>query len=321
MDLDVLQGRSDRGGFGCVALFRDSLHRLFVNLRHGVTLQLSFKGRLNGIQRRVQTSMDRASDRTRGIRVLMKVEKRRAAPGFHGPVEVKKRDGFKRLQKRDAARSPADLNQAGFLQLRHDVPDDPDAESGFFYFGEETGNVVALSITHGAMAVSAASKNPERALMVYDLLRNDEECYRLLCYGIEGVSYEINDEGLRTTPEGYNSDTDNINGMTNWWWGRNDDLEIRDATRNWDAIDKLYSEYDSLKIDYPYGQFVPEVDDIQSKIDNINEVYTNYTKQISYGKYQGTAEEIVAEMQSALKQAGIEEVTAALQEQFDALYK
>ena len=54
----------------------------------------------------------------------MKVEKRRAAPGFHGPVEVKKRDGFKRLQKRDAARSPADLNQAGFLQLRHDVPDD-----------------------------------------------------------------------------------------------------------------------------------------------------------------------------------------------------
>ena len=199
--------------------------------------------------------------------------------------------------------------------------DDPDAESGFFYFGEETGNVVALSITHGAMAVSAASKNPERALMVYDLLRNDEECYRLLCYGIEGVSYEINDEGFRTTPEGYNSDTDNINGMTNWWWGRNDDLEIRDATRNWDAIDKLYSEYDSLKIDYPYGQFVPEVDDIQSKIDNINEVYTNYTKQISYGKYQGTAEEIVAEMQAALKQAGIEEVTAALQEQFDALYK
>lgn len=138
---------------------------------------------------------------------------------------------------------------------------------------------------------------------------------------LKAYPYEINDEGLRTTPEGYNSDTDNINGMTNWWWGRNDDLEIRDATRNWDAIDKLYSEYDSLKIDYPYGQFVPEVDDIQSKIDNINEVYTNYTKQISYGKYQGTAEEIVAEMQSALKQAGIEEVTAALQEQFDALYK
>lgn len=199
--------------------------------------------------------------------------------------------------------------------------DDPDAESGFFYFGKETQNVVALSITHGAMAVSAASENPERALMVYDLLRNDPECYNLFCYGIQGVSYDLNEEGLRVEPEGYNQDTDNVNGTTNYWWGRNDDLEIRDSTRNWDAIDALYAEYDSLKIDYPYGQFVPEVDDIQAKIQNVNEVYTNYTKQISFGKYNGTAEDIVAEMQAALKQAGIEDVTAALQAQFDALYK
>lgn len=199
--------------------------------------------------------------------------------------------------------------------------DDPNAEVGFFYFGEETGNVVALSITHGAMAVSAASANPERALMVYDLLRNDPECYKLFNYGIEGISYAVNDEGLRVTPEGYNADSDNINGMTNWWWGRNDDLEIKDATRNWEAIDALYEEYDGIKIDYPYGQFIPNVDDIQAKIDNCNEVYTNYTKQISYGKFQGTAEEIVAEMQEALKQAGIEEVTAELQAQFDELYK
>jgi hypothetical protein len=199
--------------------------------------------------------------------------------------------------------------------------DDEKAESGFFYFGEETDNVVALSITHGAMAVSAASENPERALMVYDLIRNDPECYKLFNYGIEGVSYEINDEGLRTTPEGYDSSTDNINGMTNYWWGRNDDIEIRDASRNWDKIDELYAKYDKVKIDYPYGQFVPDVDSIQAKIDNCNEVYTNYMKQISFGKYQGTAEEIVAEMQDALAQAGIADVAAELQTQMDALYK
>ncbi len=199
--------------------------------------------------------------------------------------------------------------------------DDPDAAAGFFYFGEETGNVIALSITHGAMAVSAASENPERALMVYDLLRNDPECYRLLNYGIEGISYVIDENGYRANPEGYNSDTDNINGMTAWWWGRNDNLEIKDSTKNWEAIDELYAVYDSKKIDYPYGQFVPEVDDIQAQIQNINEQYNNYMKQISYGKYTGTAEEIVAEMQAAMKQAGIEEVTAALQAQFDVLYK
>lgn len=199
--------------------------------------------------------------------------------------------------------------------------DDPNAETGFFYFGQETGNVTALSITHGAMAVSAGSKNPERALMVYDLLRNDPECYKLFVYGIEGVSYEINSDGMRTIPEGYNSDTDNIGGTTNYWWGRNDDIEIKDANLNWDEIDKLYAEYDKIKIEYPYGQFVAEVDNIRSQINNINEITTNYLKQISFGKYSGTAEDIVAEYQAALKSAGIDEVTAELQRQFDALYK
>ena len=98
-------------------------------------------------------------------------------------------------------------------------------------------------------------------------------------------------------------------------------MEIRDATRAWDKIDALYNEYDSIKIDYPYGQFVPEVDDIQAKINNVNETYVNYMKQIAFGKYSGSAEDIVAEMQAALKQAGIEDVTAELQAQFDALYK
>lgn len=193
------------------------------------------------------------------------------------------------------------------------------AETGFFYFGEETDNVVALSITHGAMAVSAASKNPERALMVYDLLRNDPDCYKLFNYGIQGVQWDLDENGMRVQPESFVKETDEL--TLNYWWGRNDDLEIKDATRDWNVIDALYSKYDSIKIDYPYGQFVPEVDNIQSYINNINEVHNNYMKQIAFGKYTGTAEEIVAEYQAALKDAGFDTVMGELQNQFDALYK
>ena len=198
---------------------------------------------------------------------------------------------------------------------------DPDAEVGFFYFGEESKNVVALNITHGAMAVSAGSKNPEKALMVYDLIRNDPDCYKLFNYGIQGVSWDVNEEGLRITPEGYNSDTDNINGVTNYWWGRNDDLEIKDARLNWDAIDKLYAEYDAIKIPYQYGKFVPNVDELRSTIDQINEIYENYMKQISYGQFSGSAEDIVAEFQAALSAAGVDKVTEELQRQLDEVYK
>lgn len=199
--------------------------------------------------------------------------------------------------------------------------ENPDASVGFFYFGEEAKNVVSLNITHGAMAISAGSKNPERALMVYDLLRNDEQCYRLFNYGIEGVSYEITEDGLRSTPEGYDPDTQNINGMTNYWWGRNDALEVLDSRKNWDAINALYKEYDGIKIDYPYGQFIPEMDNIQSMVNNIQAVYDENMKLISYGKFQGTPEEAVAKLQADLKAAGIEEVTAELQSQIDAMYK
>lgn len=197
---------------------------------------------------------------------------------------------------------------------------DEDAETGFFYFGEEQQNVVELSITHGAMAVSAASENPERALMVYDLLRNDPECYMLFTTGEEGVSYVVTEDGMMNTPEGYNADTQNINGMTNFWWGRNDDIRLKSADRDWDKIDALYAEYDSIKIAYPYGQFVVNTDNIQSYIANINEIHTNYMKQIAYGKYSGTAEEIVAEYQQALKDAGIDIVTEELQRQIDEVY-
>ena len=193
------------------------------------------------------------------------------------------------------------------------------AEVGFFYFGQETKNIVALSITHGSMAVSAASRNPERALMVYDLIRNDPECYELFNYGQKGVQWDTNADGLRIQPDSYDDATQSF--VTNFWWGRNDDIEIKDATLDWDAIDELYAEYDGIKINYPYGQFVPNVDSIQSAINNINEIHGNYMKQISFGKYKGSAEDIVAEYQAALVSAGIDIVTEELQRQFDELYK
>lgn len=123
---------------------------------------------------------------------------------------------------------------------------------------------------------------------------------------------------MKYTPDTYDQATQEI--QTNFWWGRNDDLELKDATKNWDAIDKLYAEYDSLKIDYPYGQFIPDVDDIQGKIDNVSSVQEEYMKQISFGLYNGSAEDIVAEYQAALEKAGINDVTAAIQEQISATY-
>lgn len=196
----------------------------------------------------------------------------------------------------------------------------PGSDVGFFWFGEETGNLVALNITHGAMAISAASKNPERALMVADYLRNNEEVYHLICYGREGEQYVYDEAtGTRQQPEGY---TDEGKGIAfNYWWGRNDDLEIPDGKRDLVSYEALCAEYDKVKIDYPYGKLVPDLSAIQSNINNINEIHDNYMKKISYGKYDGSAEDIVAEYRAALQSAGFETVLEELQKQVDAVYK
>ena len=197
--------------------------------------------------------------------------------------------------------------------------DDPDADVGFYYWGKEAGYVTRDLVTHGVAAVSAASENPERTLMVYDLLRNDADCYNLFNYGLKDRTYAIDENGMRYQPDTFDNDKDSIS--TNWWWGRNDDLEIPSAAMNWDAINALYDEYNAIAVMYPYEAFVFDNTNVQSYINQCNEIYNTYMKYICFGQYDKTPEEIVAEFQDALRSAGVDEVTAELQAQIDATYK
>ena len=38
------------------------------------------------------------------------------------------------------------------------------------------------------MAIASTSKNPERALMLYDLITSDQEVFNAFFYGVEGVN-------------------------------------------------------------------------------------------------------------------------------------
>ena len=89
---------------------------------------------------------------------------------------------------------------------------------------------------------------------------------------------------------------------------------------NWDEINALYAEYDQIAVMYPYEAFVFDNSMVQSYINQCNEIYNTYMKYICFGQYSGTAEEIVAEFQNALRAAGVDEVTAELQAQINATY-
>lgn len=192
----------------------------------------------------------------------------------------------------------------------------PGSEAKMFSFSEPSKNLVKTSITHGACAIGANSEHAERALMVYDLLRNDEQIYRLYNYGIEGTDYLVTADGKLARPEGWDSSLDYLG--TNFWAGRNDALELSDSTW-YEGKDAIYADYDSYAIDYPYGKLVFDTTNVSTQIAAMADVCANYIPRIAFGKVEDP-KAIVAEFRDQLKAAGYDDVLKEIQTQLNAAY-
>lgn len=190
----------------------------------------------------------------------------------------------------------------------------PGSDVKMYYWGQENDNVQTPLKTHGAAAISANSKHPERALMVYDLLRNDEECYRYINYGIEGTDYIIQEDGKLSHPEGWDQATDALE--SNFWCGRNDDLELTDATW-WDGTSQMIADYDKIAFDYPFEALIVDKSAIESQLAALTNVLSEYIPQLAWGKFDDPRAAI-DEMRAKLKDAGYEDVKASIQKDVDA---
>lgn len=190
----------------------------------------------------------------------------------------------------------------------------PGSDPKFFYWGQENGNVFKDILTHGAMAVNANSKNPEKALEVYDIIRNDEEAYKLLNFGIEGTDYVMTDDGKLGYPDGYDSSTDALG--SNFWAGRMDEFEPDKVS---DAPNKheIYDELNAVAKDYPYSTFIVNKDMIDPTLAAMSGVLSEYIPQLQYGKFDDPAAAI-AEMRQKLTEAGYEDARASIQSDMDA---
>lgn len=193
----------------------------------------------------------------------------------------------------------------------------PGSDVKMYYYGQENNNIQKDIKTHGAMAVSAYSKNPEKALQVYDILRNDEEAYRLINYGIEGTDYVVTDDGKLDYPEGYDPTTDSLG--SNFWAGRMDDYELSKVT---DAAnkDEIYASLDAISYDYPFENLIFKKDAIESSQSAMASVLSNYMPQLQAGKFADPAAEI-EKMRKELISAGYEDVQKSLQADMDEFVK
>lgn len=184
-------------------------------------------------------------------------------------------------------------------------------------FDAQHGKAINITpFTGNGMSIHAQSKNPERALMFLDLLRNDERYADLVAYGIVGKHYELtSDNKIKPLP-----DTGNypIDGNCNWglrndkFWkvvegGMPNYTEIRDS---WEKIAKPN----------PLATFNFDDSNVKNETATLYNIYKTDFKALMLG-FTENPEEDVKRIQNIIKTAGIDKVKAEVQAQIDETYK
>lgn len=185
----------------------------------------------------------------------------------------------------------------------------PDWDVKYANFATDISN---LSFTQDAMVISNTSKNPERAMAVWDYLTTNEEAFLLFYYGIEGVSYELNDKDEITM-----IDTDNYNTST-MWAVRNSNFmknsvgtpaDYDEMKANWDK------SIDDNKGAQKYRSFVLDTSAIETEWTSCVNVHQQYWWPLELGYTDAVAG--LEEYQKMMKAAGIDTVIAEVQRQID----
>ena len=192
----------------------------------------------------------------------------------------------------------------------------PGSDLQMFSFSDTRGNLISMPITHGGTSIGAHSKHPERALMAYELIRQNEEVYKLINFGIEGVQYDLKD-GKRVRPAGYDDARDGF--YTDFWGGRVDKFDLPSDT-DWSGIGEVYKKYDAIKKPFPYGKFVFDKTKVDVEMTSISQVIGELLPAILYGKTDDP-QKAVMELRDKLKSAGYDKVMAEIQSQLDAYKK
>lgn len=165
-----------------------------------------------------------------------------------------------------------------------------------------TSNITTLT------AISRTSANPDRAMMLIELVNNDPELYNLLSFGIEGKHYEkVEDNTVKIGANaGYRAQ--------NWVFGNvfNGYLVEGQAADTWEETKKLN---ESAFVQPTFG-FAFDDTNIKAEYANVMAVKAEYQPLLMTGTVD--PDKYLPEYLEKLRNAGAEKVQAELQKQLDA---
>jgi ABC-type glycerol-3-phosphate transport system substrate-binding protein len=166
--------------------------------------------------------------------------------------------------------------------------------------------------------ISSFCKNPEAAMRILNVLYTDPEASNLITNGVEGLTYDLNDKGQMVYPKGKKSMSDlgwAAASMAYWpnvmlcktWSYEPTDIYTQ-------MLEKNKTCNKSLALGFSFNS-----SKVADQITTCNNVVAQYYTPLMYGEID--IDSTLKEFQSALKDAGIDDIITEKQAQLDAWLK
>lgn len=174
--------------------------------------------------------------------------------------------------------------------------------------------VTTASLTKFGFAVPVTSKEPEAAIKVLNLLYSDQEFLDTLTWGVEGVDWELNEDGQAAYLDGITQDTvqyhtaDFLYGnrlMVTPWEGSEPDIREQQKKTN-DEMER--SKYLGFSVDGT---------EVSSEMTACTNVWSQYYPQLTSGSAENV-EAVYEEFISKLYEAGMQKILDTYQAQLDS---
>lgn len=172
---------------------------------------------------------------------------------------------------------------------------------------------------NNAFAINKNAANPERLLMLLELLNTDEEAYDMFMYGIEGETYVKGEDGTIQYPEGQDASTSTYLGWFYWPFVREQfdkpsgiiTQAALDAEREWLSKDSLVVS--------PLTGFNPDTSAVKTELAQRDQLYDEQGKLLLAGITGG--DDVDTAIQKYIdnqKAAGLDAIMSFMQEAADS---
>lgn len=173
-------------------------------------------------------------------------------------------------------------------------------------------DIIAGASTATMIGVSRTCKNPELAVKFIELINKNKELYNIICFGVEGKHYNLDEEGkvVQIPDSGYDQKSGD------WKFGNQFNALIRQGQENdiWEQTEALNN---SAKIN-PIAGFIFDNSKVAAEVAAVQTVIDQYNVRM-YGAQD--PDEYWEEMMSKLESAGQQKIVEEMQRQIDEYMK